>query len=235
MKTIKLNIFELDELSKEARLKALEAFADFNIDDDWYRFNLENFAALGKLLGLTIPVKDIYFRGFYSQGDGSGFSADVDLPSLFKAIKSAEWINEYPNTGLEFVLPPVRPLVLKLIENATIDVIASIKKPRSYYGVSAEVTDYLPQRQPHYIHIENESEKLETWLQEFADLLNRFLYKSLEQEYDYLTSEEAIVESIKANEYFFTADGKSANKLQQLAGNGSWNRPAATANAVAVW
>jgi len=35
-----------------------------------------------------------------------------------------------------------------------------------------------------------------------------------------LTSEEAIAESIKANEYLFTADGKSATQLQQLAENG---------------
>ncbi len=220
MKTIKLKLFELDELSDKATQKALESFVDFNVNDDWYQFNLENFAALGKLLGLTIPVKDIYFRGFYSQGDGSGFNAEVDLTELLKAVKTAEWKTEFPNTGLEFVLPSVHPRMLKLIAETKIDIVANIEKPRSYYGVSAEITDNLPRRRPRYIHIENELDKLEAWLQEFAELLNRFLYKSLENEYDYLTSEEAIVESIKANEYLFTADGKSANKLQQLAENG---------------
>lgn len=220
MKTIKLKLYELDELSEQARQKALESFADFNINDDWHRFNLENFSELGKLLGLTIPVKDIYFRGFYSHGDGSGFNAEVDLPDLCKAIEAANWKAEYPNTGLELALPPVHSRVLKLIAENKIDVTASIEKPRGYYGVSAEITDDLPQRRPRYSHIENELDKLETWLQEFGEQLNRFLFKSLEQEYDYLTSEEAIVESIKTNEYLFTADGKSANRLQQMAENG---------------
>jgi hypothetical protein len=219
LKTIKLNLFELDELSEKARQKALESFADLNLNDDWYQFNLENFSALGVLIGLSIPVKDIYFRGFYSQGDGSGFNATVDLPELFKAIRAADWKVEYPNTGLEFALPPIQPRVLNLIAENKIDVTAGIEKPRSYYGVSAGITDHLPQRRPRYSQIENELDKLETWLQGFAELLNRFLYKSLEQEYDYLTSEEAIVEGIKANEYLFTADGISADKLQQLADN----------------
>lgn len=40
------------------------------------------------------------------------------------------------------------------------------------------------------------------------DLLNEYL-STLEKEYDYLTSEEAIIETIRVNDYEFYADGKS--------------------------
>lgn len=217
MKTLKIKIFEFEELEEKARQKALVEFADFNIIDDWFTFNLESFSELGKLLGLTIPVKDIYFRGFYSQGDGSAFNAAVDLPELLKAIKSEEWKKEFPNTGLELNLPDVDSRVIKLILTCKIDLIATVEKSRGFYAVDACITDELPQRRTRYLHLEAELDKLAKWLQDFAELFNRFLYKSLESEYDYLTTEAAIIESIKANDYYFTADGQSANRLQRLA------------------
>jgi hypothetical protein len=38
--------------------------------------------------------------------------------------------------------------------------------------------------------------------------LARWLYRQLEREYEYLTSDEAVDESIVANEYTFTAAGR---------------------------
>jgi hypothetical protein len=43
-------------------------------------------------------------------------------------------------------------------------------------------------------------------IRDFAD----WIYKRLEAEWDYLTSDEAVDESIKANEYEFTKEGKLA-------------------------
>jgi len=39
----------------------------------------------------------------------------------------------------------------------------------------------------------------------------------LDNEYDYLTSDEAIAEALTANDYWFTADGKIATHLEKLA------------------
>jgi hypothetical protein len=36
----------------------------------------------------------------------------------------------------------------------------------------------------------------------------RAIYRRLEKEYEYLTSDESIIETIHANEYEFTEDGK---------------------------
>ena len=39
----------------------------------------------------------------------------------------------------------------------------------------------------------------------------------LQYEFDYQTSENAIIETIEANEYLFTADGLRANRIEKLA------------------
>jgi hypothetical protein len=47
--------------------------------------------------------------------------------------------------------------------------------------------------------------------EELAEALRAFMkwiYRQLEREYDYLTSDEAIAESIIANEYEFTEEGE---------------------------
>jgi len=56
-------------------------------------------------------------------------------------------------------------------------------------------------------NIEQADEDLQEFLQDVAETLNSWLYKKLEAEYDYQTSEAAIIETIEANEYEFKADG----------------------------
>jgi hypothetical protein len=54
------------------------------------------------------------------------------------------------------------------------------------------------------IDVSDDEEELET---EFINALARDIRVMLNQEYDYLTSEESIVETLMANEYEFTKDG----------------------------
>lgn len=67
--------------------------------------------------------------------------------------------------------------------------------------------------------IYGELDELETWLDGIAQTLNQFLNKSLQEQYQYLTSKEAIAETIETNEYLFTADGAKANRIAALSIN----------------
>jgi hypothetical protein len=49
------------------------------------------------------------------------------------------------------------------------------------------------------------------FISEVVKDLNRWLYRTLEKEYEYLSSDEAIIETIEANEYTFTESGKLEN------------------------
>ena len=52
---------------------------------------------------------------------------------------------------------------------------------------------------------DDDEESLKQLMRDFAD----WIYSSLEKEYDYLTSDEAIAESLRANEIEFTEDGQT--------------------------
>jgi|14_taG_2_1085336.scaffolds.fasta_scaffold88885_2 hypothetical protein len=55
---------------------------------------------------------------------------------------------------------------------------------------------------------DNENEKLEEYLN---NELSEHLLKHLREEYNYLTSDEGIIDAIKANEYTFESNGKMRN------------------------
>ncbi|WP_159471188.1 hypothetical protein [Dyadobacter sp. 3J3] len=61
---------------------------------------------------------------------------------------------------------------------------------------------------------------LESWFQKTAEELNDYLYKNPQKEYEYVTSEQSVAETIMANEYLFTADGQPAFHLEPLAESG---------------
>ena len=51
-------------------------------------------------------------------------------------------------------------------------------------------------------------DELEIFFDDLADELNGYLYQKLMNQYEYLISDEAIIETIEANEYEFTEDGE---------------------------
>jgi hypothetical protein len=91
MKQITLKLYSFNELDKEAKGKALTTYQDVNIGFNWWDDEFEDFIELCSYLGIAVIKDKIAFRGFYSQGDGSGFSAQVDLPKLVTAIETQAW------------------------------------------------------------------------------------------------------------------------------------------------
>lgn len=68
--------------------------------------------------------------------------------------------------------------------------------------------EYLPK----YQKSKKEDATLDDLLEEYAGKLCECYLKMLSEEYDYLTSEEAILETIEANEYTFEANGQMRNE-----------------------
>lgn len=219
MKTIALNLYSFSELNEKAREKALAELSDINVDYDWWDFAYDDFIAIAETIGIKIDPKKIYFRGFYSQGDGSCFSASVDVAQMIPAIQHENWKSYAPNIELNLPVPQLDARVLKLIAGEQLDISPTIEHNSRYYCVSASLNEQLPYSNHRYPQIEAQLEKLGTDLQAIADRLNRYLFKALEEEYEYLCSEKAVIETIEANEYWFTADGKLATRVDRLANN----------------
>ena len=48
-------------------------------------------------------------------------------------------------------------------------------------------------------------------------MLNRYLYRGLESDYEYMVSDANVEEAIKGNDYLFTKNGETANRIAALA------------------
>jgi len=216
MKTIQLNLYEFAELEEQAQQKAIEAHRYINVDYGWWDFIYDDFISIAETIGITIKKGSIAFDGFYSQGDGSAFKAEIDLPEIFKAIANQNWKTYAPKLELDLSLPEIDRRILKLISGDKLDIDPQIIQPTNSYYVRAEMNENLPYSEQGYPQIEKQLDIMEKGLQKIADTLNRFLYKSLQDEYEYQTAEQAVAEAIEANEYWFTADGKKATRLESL-------------------
>ena len=228
MKHIKsYNLFEgeeetysFDELSPEAQENALDNNRDINVDyDGWEDGVTEGFKEDMREIG--IDDIEISFSGFYSQGDGASFtSEDIDTRKLFDAIgiKSDDALNmetddeRSKGQNKEFY---------DLLD--TMEEIGQLERNRikpEEIRVTIERTD---NRHVHYntvranVEIWDEpdgweepygfTDKLEDTVTEYIRGLCKDLYRSLEKEYDHLTSDEAVKETLVDNDYEFDEEG----------------------------
>src|ERR1700744_3655147 len=142
MKTIQLNLYAFEELDEKAKNRALKDFQDLNVNFDWWDFTYDDFVSVCSYLGISVDKKSIHFDGFYSQGDGSCFDAEVDLAKLLGAIPSSDWQEYAPNVEFQFILPGIDKRVLRLIQSEKIDINARIIGRQRGYGVIVDLGVY---------------------------------------------------------------------------------------------
>jgi hypothetical protein len=194
MKTKTINIYEFSELSEEAKQKAVENNRDIVIAHDWSSFVIEE---IKKQNSDYFTIENIYFSGFWSQGDGAMFEYSCITEKLyFEAVESLS-------------LPNWKKAILKNGYHS-----AKGKHRGHYYHEKCCLHD---------IHIETDNgmqyyKNIERLFYENEDLicdyviekyeeLCREIYEKLENEYNCQTSDEVIIETIEANNYEFDVDG----------------------------
>jgi len=203
-------------MDKEAKQKALTTYQDLNVGFDWWDDEFEDFVELCACMGIAVIKDAIKFSGFYSQGDGSAFSAKVDIHKLVTAIEQQSWKDYAPMQEFPFIAPDVDRRVLALLDKGILPQEPQIIGRHRHYGVAVDLGVYVINENRQHDNVFEELDKLEEWLRQIAEMLNRYLYATLEKQYEFLTSDTAIKESILTNEYLFTADGRSANHLLAL-------------------
>jgi len=217
MKNITVTLYSFNELEKQAKEKALTAYCNLNFGFDWWDIEYDDFVTLCSYLGVTVDKETIRFSGFYSQGDGSAFSASVNIQKLVQAIQTESWKAYAPTQEFGFTHPVVDRRVLALAASGILPQEPQITSRTRGYGVNVDlgISVILEGSRPKE-NVFDELEKLQDWLNLIAVKLNFYLYSLLERQYEYLTGETAIGESIAANDYLFTADGRSADYLTEL-------------------
>lgn len=204
--TREITVYSVDDVLNmpELKEKVLENHRHFNVEfRGWHDFIIDEWEESLENYGFVSP--EIIYSGFWSQGDGASFTCNcVDI-----AIFLEKCSNEVDLTEKQ------KRLLLALIKDY--DVFGFAVKRRSYhyyhehtvYVDSEDGLYYFQQKAPRLANLlENAMQKMERVIAEKVVELSRQIYHELEKEYEYLTSDEAIIESLRCNAYEFTENGK---------------------------
>lgn len=207
---IETTVYRLDELSDSARETAREWYRQNGPGDDWFEFVYEDFERICEILGVrlkTIPVRlygggtrqktCIWFSGFWSQGDGARFEGRL---SYVKAA-SRKIRNHAPkDEALHRIADTIQAGQCRNFYQLHAQI---VHRDRYYheYCMAISVERDSPIRQDMTPHAE------ETIIEALRNLA-RWLYRQLQREYEYLTSDEMVDEAITVNNYTFTEAGR---------------------------
>lgn len=190
----KYNIYNYQDIlnNEDLKQKVLEKYGDINVNfDGWYNFIIAEWTEKLEQLGFIDPL--ICFTGFYSQGDGASFTADID-------IKLAAQKSEL------FTVREIN-LLYTLWNYGLIE--AGIKRITYHYchENTTALECYDGQLKISWTHIQKVVNKLWKYLEKIRYNLSKEIFKDLETEYNYLTDETTILETLKINEYEFYENG----------------------------
>jgi len=193
-------VYTWDELTEEAREKAIERRREENYDyepDYDLDYHTEWLDARG------FERADISWSGFYSQGDGASFTADVSLEKIFSYMV-------YQSTSWDDI--KIFYYFLELLKRDLIEFPAwSTRRSCSYSHENTCRIDY-----DFNLNMENYSGQAEDWFIEAAgdiisdieDLRHEWsqtIYQALQGEYEYTQTDEYLIDELSDSQ--FTEDG----------------------------
>ncbi|MBY0134904.1 antitoxin of toxin-antitoxin stability system [Paracoccus yeei] len=203
-------VYRLAELSDEAKDKARAWYREGGFDYDWYDAVYEDFQQIAEILGIDFKTRTvrlmgggsrqeprIFFSGFWSQGDGASFEGFYSYRKNASAVIRAYAPQDTTLHGIA-------------------DALQSVQR-RNFYQLRAEATHRGRYHHEYcmVISVERDSPTRQDMTADVEDVITealrdlaRWLYRQLEREYEYLTSDDAVDESIIANDYTFTGSGR---------------------------
>ncbi|MBN9362818.1 MULTISPECIES: antitoxin of toxin-antitoxin stability system [unclassified Devosia] len=207
---IETTVYRLDELPEAARDKARAWYREGAFDHDWYEFVYDDFERICAILGVELSTTRvplygggtrqkpcIWFSGFWSQGDGACFEG------RYRHAKGApRHIRDHaPEDG---ELHRIADSLQAIQRRNFYQLHAGICHRDRYYHEYTMVVA-VERDSPVWQNMTAEAEEAVT---ETLRDLARWLYRQLEREYEYLTSDAVVDEAILANAYTFTASGR---------------------------
>lgn len=219
-------LLKWEELSQEAKDHAIKHYREHGFSYDWWDSVYEMAKEEGAKLGFYID--DIFFSGFWSQGDGACWTGQVDVRQWLESqgidsIGVSAWCEliqedytqkhirvthsghySHENTmrfaDFDYELDPDP-------EEASTNCF-EMRGSHIFYGMDwkllleiIKADESCPYKNP---------EQLQEAIEESAKDYARDIYKQLREDYEYLTSDEVIAETLEANDYNFTDEGELA-------------------------
>jgi len=182
-----MTIKQLLKRDRTMAMEVIEKYRECNLYCDWFNPTIENFCENLEKIGFEIDPQDVSFRGFWSQGDGASFIGIINALNFLKAKRK---LTQFPK-------------VVRAMREGKIEEIVGIS--RSNHQYCHENTTYVEDFEV-YDEItsmcEDELEELQSYLEETREEWSQDLYRILEEEYNSLTSDKAVVEFLTVNEIY---------------------------------
>lgn len=189
----------------------LDKYRDWNVSEgiDWWDTTFEKFVEDMAAKGIQTDTEKVWFRGFWSQGDGACYKGYIETRKFLDAHPHLR--EEFPHHAALNALDEAEPQF-------------SIEKSGSYtheftmsltmlHDVDTEQHFNMDEPLGAHAHkhlddgINSELEGLEESVLEIVRGYAKTLYENLEEEYEYLTSDEAVKEAIEANDLWTPDEG----------------------------
>jgi hypothetical protein len=231
-KTIEVEVYKWEELSQTAKDRARNWYIE-GMDYEWWEGVYEVVKEDGYDLGFCID--DIRFSGFCSQGDGASWLGQVDVGAWLKAHApdsiGVSALIALINTGYIEKHVKVGQSHSNYCHENTMDVNEVQFDERLYYGdelddveleaetiegqgifdgmTLANVRDIINTDEANPFKLSNLS-ALDEAIEESAKDYAKDIYVRLREEYEYLCSEEMMLDHFECNDYHFTDEGELA-------------------------
>jgi hypothetical protein len=217
--------YTYEQLDDNAKEKVKAWWYEHGLWDRWYEDTYEQYKEEGYELGFLIGK--MYFSGFYSQGDGASWSGQIDIVAWLRAhtedsIAREAWIQLINEGWAEKHMPVGQDG--RYCHSGTMSVAywdGMIGDPESIQDL--EPSHQLMQQESIFkgmnaLDLLNLITSSDFDLKSMADIADALkesakdyadkLYKQLREEYEYLTSEENLIESCDANDWKFNNEGE---------------------------
>jgi hypothetical protein len=217
-KVIEVEIYKYGELSEQSQQKAREWYIE-GMDYEWWEGVYEMAIKDGYEKGFCIDK--IYFSGFHSQGDGASWTGQVDVRQwLEENLSDSIGVSAWCHLVQEDVISKHLKVVANnshychestmqvgevMDDSETFDDDYTLKLPSIFKGMDIRTVFDL---------IESDSncaikttEGIEQAILESVRDYAKDIYQRLKEEYEYLCSEEMMLDHFDANDYHFTNEG----------------------------
>ena len=212
--------YSFEELSPEAQNNALDNNRDINVDyEGWEDGVSEGFKEDMREIGIDDIT--ISFSGFYSQGDGASFtSEDIDTRKLFNAVGIKS------NDALNMEVDDERSRGENKDFYDLLDTMEDVGQLERNRIKPEEIRVTIERTDSRHVHFNTVRSNVEIWdepdgweepygfTDELEDKVTEYirgickdLYRDLEKEYDDLTSDESVKETLISNDYEFDEEG----------------------------
>lgn len=236
-KRITKTVYTLAELVERGDKRAIELARQWlregATDYNWWEYVYEMWTTALEQIGFENP--DISFSGFWSQGDGASFTVQhVELEKLIAFLAAPPEAKNCIEGGPEDFRPWLvrkcggvrsNPKFARLLW--IIDYLggASVERTSHHYShertCSFNLEDLRDDGEWHssskpgeYGHWESYTPRVRKLYDDFLEAAEKLrldlscaIYKSLEEEYEYITSDESIDKMAEGNSYLFNASG----------------------------